>query len=414
MSDAELLQTIVEFLAPRRIFRLGVAVSGGGDSTALLHLLAAWAGEHGAEIAAVTVDHGLRPGSAAEAAAVARICAGLGVPHETLRWHWDGEGNLQDQARRARLTLIADWARGRGIGAVALGHTRDDQAETFLMRLARGAGVDGLSGMSPERHAEGIQWLRPLLTRSRAELRDWLAGSGLAWFDDPSNENPDFDRVKARRAIGLLAPLGVEVEDLAAAAGRLSVARAALAEFAARTAAQIVRVEAGDVVFEREGFVSVPRETQLRLLSHALRWVASAEYGPRFAPLEESLEAVAEPARRVLHGCLISSNKREVRVTREYQAVRDLSCKPGDTWDGRWMVRGEEAPGLDVRALGETGLRDCQNWREVGIPRTTLISTPSVWREDKLIAAPLAGKPEGWVAELTGGKEQFLASLTAA
>ena len=95
----------------------------------------------GLQVRAVTVDHGLRPEAAAEAAWVGRLCAGLGVPHDTLQWQgWDGAGNLQDQARRARLSLIADWAKVAGLGAVALGHTQDDQAETVLMRLARRAG----------------------------------------------------------------------------------------------------------------------------------------------------------------------------------------------------------------------------------------------------------------------------------
>ena len=126
---------------------VAVAVSGGGDSVALLLLLQ----ETGARpLAAVTVDHGLRPESAAEAAAVAALCSARGIAHTLLRWEEPaGAGNLQARAREARRRLIGDWARGRGIGAVALGHTLDDQAETFLLRLARGSGVDGLSGMAP-------------------------------------------------------------------------------------------------------------------------------------------------------------------------------------------------------------------------------------------------------------------------
>lgn len=378
---------------------------------ALLHLVALWARETGAEIAVATVDHGLRPGSADEAAAVARVCGGLGVPHDTLRWHWDGEGNLQDRARRARLRLIAEWAKGRGLDAVALGHTRDDQAETFLMRLARGAGVDGLSAMAGERRAEGIVWLRPLLTRSRAELRDWLAVRGYIWFDDPSNENPDFERVRARGALGALGPLGIDAADLAAAADRLALARAALAEYAGRTAREIARIEAGDVVFAREGFFSAPLETQLRLLSYALRWVASAEYAPRFAPLAETLEAASGTARRVLHGCLIASNRKEIRVTREYQAVRETFCPAGELWDRRWRLSGPGAPGLEVRATGEAGLRACPDWRATGLPRATLVAAPALWREGSLVAAPLAGRADGWQAQLAAGEENFFAGL---
>ena len=143
---------------------IGVAVSGGGDSMALLLLLEEAAARAGRVVAAVTVDHGLRPESGGEAAAVAALCAGRGIAHATCRWgDWDGAGNLLDRARQARRALIADWARGRGIGAVALGHTLDDQAETVVLRLARGSGVDGLAGMAAVVRAEGILWLRPLL-----------------------------------------------------------------------------------------------------------------------------------------------------------------------------------------------------------------------------------------------------------
>ena len=124
---------------------LGVALSGGGDSLALLHLLHDW-GQR--ELHAVTVDHGLRPASMAEALRAGEMAAHLGISHQIFRWdHEEISGNLQDAARSARRTLIADWARGKSLAAVALGHTADDQAETFLMRLARGSGVDGLSAM---------------------------------------------------------------------------------------------------------------------------------------------------------------------------------------------------------------------------------------------------------------------------
>ncbi|WP_236628283.1 tRNA lysidine(34) synthetase TilS, partial [Sulfitobacter sp. HI0129] len=123
----------------------------------------------GLSLRAVTVDHGLRAGSAEEATGVAACCAALGVPHDTLQWaDWDGSGNLQAAARDARYRLMADWAARHDIGAIALGHTADDQAETFVMRLARRSGVDGLSAMAPHSVRAGIEWLRPLLGIHRA------------------------------------------------------------------------------------------------------------------------------------------------------------------------------------------------------------------------------------------------------
>uniref|UniRef100_UPI0026223B47 tRNA lysidine(34) synthetase TilS n=1 Tax=uncultured Amaricoccus sp. TaxID=339341 RepID=UPI0026223B47 len=205
--------------------RLGVAVSGGGDSVALLLLLHA----AGRDLAAVTVDHGLRPESVGEAASVAALCAARGIPHSVLRWEdRDPRGNLQQAAREARRSLIAGWAEASGIAAVALGHTLDDQAETVVMRLARGSGVDGLSAMRPETLALGILWLRPLLGIRRAALRAWLAAEGVAWAEDPTNADARFDRVRARLALPTLAGLGIGPERLAATARAVARACAAL------------------------------------------------------------------------------------------------------------------------------------------------------------------------------------------
>ncbi|MEM8699192.1 MAG: tRNA lysidine(34) synthetase TilS, partial [Pseudomonadota bacterium] len=176
---------------------LGIALSGGADSTALA-LIAARA--LGAEaLRAATVDHRLRPESREEAEVAGRIAASLGIPHEILTWqeaHQDraptgeGGGNLQARARMARQGLLTDWARAHRLSAVLLGHTMDDQAETVLMRLERGSGADGLAGMAARVEIGGMVWLRPLLDLRRADLRDLLRAEGLDWTEDPSNQDP--------------------------------------------------------------------------------------------------------------------------------------------------------------------------------------------------------------------------------
>lgn len=390
---------------------LGVAVSGGGDSTALLVLLDDWRREGGPALAAATVDHGLRPEAATEAAQVASLCARLGVPHETIHWHWDGKGNLMDAARRGRMRAIADWARGRGIGHVALGHTLDDQAETFLMRLARGSGVDGLSAMQSRWRSEKIGWLRPLLYARRGDLRTFLQARGIAWTDDPTNEDPAYERANARRALGVVAPLGLTAETLAATANWMSHAREALDKAAQALARRAVREDRGDLLLYLAVWGEAPLELQLRLLSAALRWVSGAEYRPRLDGLTGTYSAVLGGKRRTLSGCVLTPGRGVLRITREYRAVRDLAAKPGEVWDGRWTLEGPAKRGLTIRALGEPGLSRCPDWRATELPRLSLVASPSVWRGEVLLAAPLAGLMNGWTARLHAERRDFVTSL---
>lgn len=179
--------------------RLGLAVSGGADSLALLLLAAA---ALPGRVEAATVDHGLRPESATEAAQVAAVCAARGIAHETLAIRVP-EGNLQDRARAARYAALGAWCARRGLAALATGHQRDDQAETLAMRLNRGSGLAGLAGVRGRALVPGtaVPLLRPLLGWSRAELGALVRDAGLAPAQDPSNEDSQFERVRIRRAL---------------------------------------------------------------------------------------------------------------------------------------------------------------------------------------------------------------------
>jgi tRNA(Ile)-lysidine synthase len=391
---------------------IGVAVSGGGDSMAALAFARDWAAPRRVAVHAVTVDHGLRAGAADEARAVAQFCAARGIAHDTLRWQgWDGRGNLQAAARDARYRLIADWARRGGMAAVVLGHTRDDQAETVLLRLARGSGVDGLSGMAAQRMTRGLLWLRPLLGVRRAALRAFLRAEGIGWFDDPSNDDPRFDRVRARAALASLAPLGIDAEGLAATAERLQDARAALEAVTAAEAGRLMRVEAGDVVIRAAPFGELPRAVRERMIAHALCWISTAPYRPRHAALRALSEGVLAGRSGTLHGCLVTLRRAEVWIGREPQAVAGHSCPVGRVWDNRWRLTGPEAPDaveaddLTIAALGDAGLGQCPGWRATGLPRASVMASPAVWRGATLVAAPLAGRANGWVARLEQGTQ---------
>lgn len=392
--------------------RLAVAVSGGSDSLGLLVVLNDWQLAGGPALHAVTVDHRLRPEAAQEAAKVAADCKRLGVPHDILTWTgWDGRGNLPDQARRARYGLMAGWARGQGIASIAIAHTADDQAETFLMRLARGAGVDGLSAMSERFESDGVTLCRPALSVFRHELRAVLEDRGISWVDDPSNEDLRYERVKARAALQEMAPLGITAASLVTVARQMSDVRKTLYLYALEAAQRLVRVHSGDLVFDRSGFDGLPRETARRLLQTSLKWISGAEYAPRGRALDDLLEAIAEGRDMTLQGCLVTLRKNDLRITREWKAVASERCKVTDVWDGRWRLEGPDIAGAELRALGKDGLVHCPAHRETGLPAASLVAGPSVWRGDELLAAPLAGMENGWCAVLVRDEEAYFTSF---
>jgi tRNA(Ile)-lysidine synthase len=340
----------------------------------------------------VTVDHRLRPESAAEAAAVGAWCAALGVRHEVRVWeHGVVPGNLMDQARRARMGLILDWAKARGIGVVVLGHTRDDQAETVLMGLARAAGIAGLSGMRRQWDAGDIRVHRPLLGAGREELREWLRAEGIGWIDDPTNEDERFSRVKARKALAALAPLGITAERLAEVAGHLAEVQAALAAQVAAAAERWVEERAGALRIDA-GLWTEPLEVQRQMVISALMWLTGAGYAPRSADVARLLAAMVDGHDATLAGCRF----RRGWLMREPRAVGG-PMPVGQVWDGRWVVTG---PSGEVRALGAEGLRQIPGWREAGLPREVLLVTPGIWQGEQLLSAPMAGVSAGWQAGL--------------
>ena len=380
--------------------RIGLAVSGGGDSMALLHLAQHWARGNGVTLSCVTVDHGLRAGAAAEAAMVADQCAILAISHHTLHWTgWDRQGNLQDAARQARRSLIRDWAMTHDISLVLLGHTADDQAETVLMRLARGSGVDGLAGMAAY-NAGTPAIFRPLLGLHRQTLRDWLTAQGVTWADDPSNDDSRYDRIKARQMLGHLASLGLTPDRLLQTAEHMQAAQRSLRRAAADFATSHVTQDRGDLRLSPAVLDLAHGDTERRVFAAALGWVGSSDYRPRF----DALGTLAAQLRRgqggTLSGCLLTRDGDMIRITREAQAVQGVQSTPDQIWDRRWHITGPATGGETVRALGQSGLRLCPDWRDSGLPAASLTASPAIWQGETLLAAPLAGFNPDWTAQI--------------
>lgn len=395
-APARFAEAIAAVMAAAPAGPVGVAISGGSDSTALLLLVRAWADAAGRPVRAVTVDHRLRDGSAAEAAAVADLCVRLGVPHSTQVWgDGPGPGNLQASARAARRRLIGAWAREAGVAAVALGHTLDDQAETVLLRLARGSGVDGLAAMRAVQAGGETLWLRPMLGLRRADLRAWLAGADVDWAEDPSNADPRFDRVRARGALATLATIGIGPDRLAQTAARMGRAREALERSALEAARQCLTPgRFGELTLAPDVLAVASAEIRLRVLAGALCWVSGAVYRPRLVRLEAllaTIEAGALGHGATLHGCVLRARAGRVVIRREPARVAPPVPRRAPTWDGRWRVGDADDGAEHVGAVGRTGLEQWPGWRRSGAPREIAVTTPALWDGARLVAAPLLG-----------------------
>ncbi|WP_162888149.1 tRNA lysidine(34) synthetase TilS [Sphingomonas mesophila] len=264
--------------------RLGIAVSGGPDSVALLLLAAAARPDR---IEAATVDHRLRPESAGEARFVADLCRRLGVAHHILTVTVASGASLQAQARHARYRALNDWAIEQSLGAVATAHHADDQAETLLMRLARGAGLSGLAATRRKRLLDRDIWLvRPLLDWRRAELRAIVEAAGIEPIDDPANRDPRHDRARFR---GLVERADwAEADRLASSARWLADAEEAIEWSVAGLAEARVREVGGGIEVEAGG---LPRELQRRLLLVAFDRLGAVR--PRGPQLERAMAALA-------------------------------------------------------------------------------------------------------------------------
>jgi tRNA(Ile)-lysidine synthase len=323
---------------------LVLAVSGGADSTALMWLAARWrrARRTGPRLIAVTVDHGLRRESAAEARAVKRLARRLDIIHRTMRWHGSKPASgLQQAARAARYRLLATAAKAARADAVLTAHTLDDQAETVLIRMSRGSGLSGLGAMArvsalPVAGATAISLVRPLLDIPKARLIATLARAKIEFVDDPSNRDPRFTRARLRGLMPMLAREGLDTHHLALIARRLRRAEAAIeasVDGAAAAFSQQPWCERGPIAFAAEKFAALPAEVALRLLGRALTHVG--DEGPvelgKLERLHAALEASATDTsrksrlRRTLGGALVTLADDKLVVERAPARRRGLS-----------------------------------------------------------------------------------------
>ena len=301
-----------------------VAVSGGGDSLALMHLLAGWAEARGlANPIVLIVDHALRDGSAGEArkAAAAAKKAGLAA-HILTRKGARPKSGIEALARDARYGLMGRWLKRHGIAHLYVGHTLDDQAETFLLRLGRGSGLDGLSAMRalapfPVPEFEDLTLVRPLLRVGRTELRAYLKDRRQEWLEDPMNSEARFARSRIRALMPLLEAAGLSSARIADAAAHLARARGALELVTEAVLARAARPDGQRVILDGKALAAAPREMGLRALAALLMAVSGETYRPRFEALERLFDRLAQGklgGGATLHGCRLFPAPRSAQL----------------------------------------------------------------------------------------------------
>ncbi|WP_186397554.1 tRNA lysidine(34) synthetase TilS [Stappia sp. TSB10GB4] len=412
-------------LAPLTSFRsLALGVSGGPDSTALLLLVAAWRARRTAppDIHVLTVDHGLRPEAAHEARAVAQLCDRLGLACRVLTSRAPKPfANRQAAARDLRRTLLVEASAELGAEALVLAHHLDDQAETLLLRLARGSGVYGLAAM-PARglwhDGEGtcVEVLRPLLAVSKASLVATCRAAGEAFAEDPSNDDPAYARTRLRRLMPALAREGLDATTLAATAGRLASAAAAIdAQVDAALAAGALRHPAGPVRLRLEAIATLPRESLLRLFARLLAATGGEPYPPRLARLEGLVERLAGHAeiQSTLSGVVARRRGGEIVFWREpgRGGLAPVTLRgPGRAvFDRRFLLeveRGETVRVVPLGTLSEHGIdrKAAGDWPAPAFAAAPLLLGPG----DAAYCPGLAGTPPERIRLVPFGPEESL------
>lgn len=383
-----------------------LAVSGGPDSMALAYCVQRWLKDKNQTAFAFIVDHGLRTQSRKEAEETQKRLRAMGFQTEILSWeHAPVVTRLHATARKARYELLTQACKKHHIRDLFLAHHKDDQAETILMRLAKGSGIDGLAGMRAQKMVKDVRLLRPFLSVTKDRLKATCIAAKLLFVEDASNISQKFARGRLRRILPLLAEEGLTIERLSDLGERAGDAKAALDHYTQQLLQVATKRDATGVIhFNLEHLRSGPRAIAERALILCLQSVHPQNYPPErssLLPILDALCADEEMAPRTLHGCLITKQSAEASFMREYADISDAPLiHPGESiiWDQRWQITlSKKAPdkAYTTRALGNPPYdvidRLAPGLREV-IPKGRARATmPSLWVGGTLSIIPSFG-----------------------
>ncbi|WP_428491849.1 tRNA lysidine(34) synthetase TilS [Rhodopila sp.] len=373
---------------------LAVAASGGADSMALAILAADWARARDGSALALVVDHGLRPASAEEARITVERLAGLGIEARTLRLAGLTHGSaLAERARIGRYQSLTEACRGAGVLHLLLGHHQADQAETVMMRVLRGSGTHGLAGMAALREIAGVRLLRPLLGIEPAVLRGFLAGRGVSWIEDPSNQDTRATRPRLRHRLAgeRLAASGPDASGPSGSGPSgcdLAGAIAAVGAMRAREEAEAGAELAACAMIRPEGFALLrPGRIGPAALAGLLQAIGGAGYA---ASADQVAELAAEPRPATVAGVRIMPAGRfgdGLLIVREEQAVMQAVAVAGETtWDRRFRVSVTGQP--PQATVGKLGADAARFRRLSDLPSAVLRTLPAVRVGNSLVAVP--------------------------
>ena len=385
-----IFQTLSELREEYGFDELGLAVSGGSDSLAMLYICNDWALKNKVKLHCVTVDHQLRSESSKEAELVAGHCDGLGINHEIVKWKHERNisGNLSDLARSARYGLIDKWRKE--LSFVLVGHTQNDQIETFFMNLKRGSGIEGMKGMPLSfKRPEGYYILRPLIHSSRESLQQVLQEKNITWVSDPSNLNEDFERISQRKTWEILKSKGFSESRIELSMAHMRRAHDAFKIMLPIQFRQIGKQELTDLLWDYKAFIALPEEFKLRFISSAVMWNGNLHHRPRFKAVLDVLKNMEEKKTTVLGGAIFYHHAGKIRMTTEFKSLKDstVNCSLGSVWRNIWEVKRAIKNGY-IAPIGINGNNQLSKRQRSSMPYRSRIIQPGIFLKEKLLLAP--------------------------
>ena len=383
--------------------RIALAVSGGSDSTAMMHLVQQWNARRNfkTDITVLSVDHGLRAEAAKECMQVAAWCEALGLSNVTLKWTGEKPvSGFQAKARQARYDLMTQWCLAHNVPVLLTAHTADDQAETVVMRRTRTSSLKSLAGIWPMREWNGVRVMRPLLSSRREELREFLLAQDMTWIDDPSNLDQRYERVRVR----------AKLDGNASAANSAMDAQQLVAVIRDKAAhwirAHVTISDLGLICFPRSPLVDVETDVADEVLVGVFQISGTVRF-PELKQRQNLLNwlQAEKGLRRTLGGLIFAKRRDEILVAREPGRISVLPVTipiSGEViWDGRFLVKGPV--GAEIGAAGQFG----EVPRRRDVPAFVDVGLPVIGHGKAILAAPFHSIGTGVTVEFIGLKHML-------